>query len=166
MTKRIIRCALVFASFALGAGASAQQSDTSILEDALLAEARALLQEGRREIVADELRLTDAEGAAFWPVYEDYHAEIMGVRDRHADTIGEYLRRYRSGEVSEGYAEDLLDDGLSFKSELLKVHKRYVRKFKKALPIRKVVRFYQLENKMDAEIDAQLAILIPLMDPV
>ncbi len=28
----------------------------------------------------------------------------------------------------------------------------------------KVVRFYQLENKMDAEIDAELAVFIPLME--
>jgi hypothetical protein len=149
-----------------GAGVSAQPADTSVLEDQLFAEARALLQQGRREIIADELRPSDAEAAAFWPVYEAYHGEIMAVRDRYADTIATYLRRYRSGDVSEEYADDLLDEGLQFKSELLKIQKRYVRKFKRALPIRKVVRFYQLENKMDAEIDAQLAIAIPLMDPV
>ena len=162
----IIRIGLAGAWLALGAGVSAQPADTSILEDQLFAEARALLQQGRREIIADELRLSEAEAEAFWPVYEAYHREVMAVRDRHADTIGRYLKRYRSGDVSEDYASDLLDDGLQFKSELLKVHKRYVRKFRKTLPIRKVVRFYQLENKMDAEIDAQLAIAIPLMDPV
>jgi hypothetical protein len=154
------------ACLATGVGVSAQPADTSVLEDQLFAEARALLQQGRREIIADELRMSAVEAEAFWPVYEAYHGEIMAVRDRYADLIARYLRRYRNGDVSEEYAEDLLSDGLWFKAELLKIQKRYVRKFKKALPIRKAVRFYQLENKMDAEIDAQLAIAIPLMDPV
>jgi hypothetical protein len=137
-----------------------------MLEDQLLADARALLQAGRREIIADELRLTDAEAEAFWPVYDAYHAAVMEVRDRQAEVIGVYLKRYRAGDVSEDYAEDLLEQGLDVKQDLLKVQDRYLKRFKKTLPIRKLVRFYQLENKMDAEIDAQLAILVPLMDPV
>ncbi|HSG59492.1 MAG TPA: hypothetical protein VLA06_08170 [Woeseiaceae bacterium] len=144
----------------------AQQPDASMLEDQLLADARALLQAGRREIIADELRLTDAEAEDFWPVYDAYHAAVMEVRDRQAEVIGVYLKRYRAGDVSEDYAEDLLEQGLDVKQDLLKVQDRYLKRFKKTLPIRKLVRFYQLENKMDAEIDAQLAILVPLMDPV
>ena len=34
------------------------------------------------------------------------------------------------------------------------------------LPPCKVGRFFQLENKLDAELDAQLAAFVPLMDPV
>jgi len=48
----------------------------------------------------------------------------------------------------------------------LKVQKQYLRKFRKVLPALKVVRFYQLENKMDAEIDAELAVFIPLMEAI
>ena len=111
-------------------------------------------------------RCTDAEAEAFWPVYDAYHAAVMEVRDRQAEIIGDYLKRYRAGDVSEDYAEDLLDQGLDVKQDLLKVQKRYLKRFEKALPMRKLVRLYQLESKMDAEIDAQLAVVIPLMDPV
>lgn len=163
---RIIRIVLAVAWLASAAGVAAQPADTSILEDQLFAEARALLQEGRREIIADELRMSDQEAAAFWPVYDAYHSSVMAVRDRQAGIIGDYLKRYRAGEVSEDYAEELLDQGLDIKQDLLKVQRRYLKRFQKALPIRKVVRFYQLESKMDAQIDAQLAVAIPLMDPV
>jgi hypothetical protein len=37
--------------------------------------------------------------------------------------------------------------------------------FKKSLPALKVARFYQLENKIEAEIDAQLALAVPLIEP-
>lgn len=166
MNMPIIRALLLAVVFSTTGPSLAQQTEESILEDQLLANARELLQAGRKEIIADELRLTEAEAEVFWPAYEAYHADVMAVRDEQADTIGRYLKTYRAGGVTDSYAEELLDDALDIKHDLLKVQKRYLRKFRKALPIRKVVRFYQLESKMDAEIDAQLAIVIPLMDPV
>jgi hypothetical protein len=36
--------------------------------------------------------------------------------------------------------------------------------FRTVLPVQEVARFYQLENKMDAEVDAQLALAIPLLE--
>jgi len=166
MNHKIIRMLVLMTTVATIGTTSAQVTDTSILEDQLLSDARELLQSGRKEIIEYELQLTEAEAAGFWTVYTDYHDDVMVVRDRYVKTLGDYLKTYRAGAVTETYADSFLDDGLDFKSDLLKVQKKYVRRFKKALPIRKVVRFYQLENKMDAEIDAQLAIAIPLMDPV
>jgi hypothetical protein len=49
-------------------------------------------------------------------------------------------------------------------NDLLVVEKKYVRRFRKAIPTAKVTRFYQLENKLDAEIDVALAQLIPLYE--
>lgn len=164
MNHKIIRSLLVTALLAAGSMASGQQADTSILEDQQLADARALLQSGRKEIIADELRLTEEEASAFWPVYEEYHSNVMVVRDRYAATIGHYLKNYRAGEISDGHAEKLIDDELSFKRDLLKVQEKFLNRFKKALPIRKVARFYQLESKMDADIDAQLADFVPLVE--
>jgi len=166
MNHKIIRMLVLMTAMATTGATSAQVADTSVLEDQLLADARELLQSGRREIIEYELQLTDEEATGFWSVYAEYHQDVMVVRDRYTGTVGDYLKTYRAGAVTEKYANDFLEKGFDFKSDLLKVQKKYLKRFKKALPIRKVVRFYQLENKMDAEIDAQLAIAIPLMDPV
>jgi len=164
MNHKIIRPLLLVVLLAAGGAASAQQADAGILQDRQLADARALLQSGRKEIIADELRLTEDEASAFWPVYEEYHSNIMVVRDRYAETLGNYIRTYRAGEITDDYAEKFLGKGLSFKRDLLKIQEKYLNQFKKALPIRKTVRFYQLENNMDANIDAQLADFVPLME--
>jgi hypothetical protein len=68
--------------------------------------------------------------------------------------------------VSEKIASQLVDDYLAIRSDILKIQKKHLRQFRRALPARKVARFYQLENKMNAEMDAQLARVIPLVDPV
>ena len=164
MDHKIIRPLLLAALLAAGSTASAQQTEASILQDPQLAEARALLQSGRKEIIADELRLTEEEASAFWPVYEEYHSNVMVVRDRYAETLGDYIMTYRAGEITDDYAEKFIDQRLLFKRDLLKIQEKYLSKFKKALPIRKAVRFYQLEDNMDAGIDAQLAEFVPLME--
>ena len=163
------RCKIrvVFFAILLVAGTAWSQEGSSgpVSEDQFVAEARNLLQAGRKEIIAEELRLDESEAEAFWSVYEDYHADMMVVGDRYVEMIGRYLARYEAAELDDEYAKELLDDWLDYRSDKLKVQKQYVRKFSRVLSMRKVVRFYQLENKMDAEIDAELAVVVPLMDP-
>ena len=165
MIRCKIRAILLGVLILAGTAAAQDGSGARVTEDQFVVEARALLQEGRREVIAEELRLDDSEAEAFWSAYEDYHADIMVVRDRYVEIIGGYLARYEAGDLDDKYAKQLLDDWLKYKGDKLKVQKQHVRKFSRVLPMRKVVRFYQLENKMDAEIDAELAVFIPLMDP-
>lgn len=54
---------------------------------------------------------------------------------------------------------------LDIQGDLLKIRKKYVRRFRKILPDIKVMRLYQIENTIRAEVDAALAITVPLADP-
>ena len=164
MKHRIILTLLLTTIIAVVTAAAAQSSKKNIVEDERVAEARALMQAGRDEIVAEEMELSAAEAERFWPLYRSYRADVMAVQDRYATMIGGYLDAYEAGEISDEYAKRLLEDWLDFRKDLLQVKQQHVRKFRKALPIRKVVRFYQLENKMDAEIDVELARFVPLME--
>lgn len=149
----------------LGSAVSlAQDSGPSVLENPALANARVLLQAGREEIIREDLRMSDEESAGFWPVYEEYHTEIMVVRDRQATMVADFLKTYHDGALTNEYAEVLIKDHFDIKDDLLRVQEKFVRKFRKVLPALKVARFYQLENKMDAETDAQLALFVPLVD--
>lgn len=129
-----------------------------------VAEGRAMVQAARDEIIRTELRLSDDEGAAFWPVYEDYSAEKAEVMDRYTDLIADYIQRYDRGDISMDYADELIRSFFAIKRELLDIQESYVPKFRKILPAVKVAQFYQLENKINAEIDAQLAISVPLIE--
>lgn len=142
----------------------AQSTGTAPTQDDPVAAARALVQAGRDEIIAGEMGLSAAETATFWPVYEAYRKDMKVVRDRYAAMLGRYLKLYDGGDVTDAFARELLDEWLRFEQDRHKIRKDYVRRFEKVLPIRQVVRFYQLEDSMDAEIDAELAVVIPLME--
>ena len=164
MDKRIIQALVLVAVAVVAAPSAAQTTDEDMLRDKRVAEARALMQAGRDEIIEFEMGLTEAEAERFWPLYKSYRADVMVLRDRYAAMIGGFLRAYEAGDVTDKYAKELLDEWLQYKEDLLKVQKQHVRKFSKVLPMRKVARFYQLENKMDAEIEAELAVFVPLME--
>jgi len=129
-----------------------------------LAEARALMKSGREELMREEMQLTESEVAAFWPVYEQYRSAIDTVRDRQAKMISAYMEAYWAADLSDELAKDVLDEHFAISSAILKVEKKYLRRFRKVLPAAKVTRFYQLESKLQAEIDIVLANLIPLFE--
>ena len=165
MNRHKIRAYLLGVLLVAGTAWSQGGPGGGFAEDQFVAEARELFQAGRKAIIAEELRLSDEEAKSFWPVYEDYLADMKVVRDQYVAIIGNYLARYDAGDLDDEFAKELLDDWLGNKADKLKVQEKWASKFDAVLSMRKVVRFYQLENKMDAEIDAELAILVPLMDP-
>ena len=154
----------LLAIFSLACCGTVFGAASDVVENPELENARALLQAGRAEIIREDLRMTDDESEGFWAVYEKYHDEIMTIRDRHAVMVAGFLQAYREGAFTDEFAEDLIDDHFEIKRGLLKVQMKYVSKFRKVLPAIKVARFYQLENKMDAEVDAQLGLVIPLIE--
>lgn len=164
MIKTKTHACTIVVMLAMTVGAFAQGTDATTLTESELADARALIQAGRQEVIRQELRLGEEEAAAFWPLYDEYRQEILVDQDRHATLISDYLARYREGNLTDDYADDLIDDYFDIQGDLLRTRKKYVRRFQRILPSLKVALFYQLENKLNADIDAQLALVVPLVE--
>ena len=127
--------------------------------------ARALVREGARQIVRDELVLTDEEKEKFWPLYDKYRAEILVVEDAYVDLLRGFLQQYYGYSLTENDAKEYTDMYFDIQSDRLKIRKKYLRRFRKILPNITVMRLYQIENKIRAEVDAALAVTVPLADP-
>jgi len=153
------------AAFLIAAFGQVQAQGSNQQADEEIAQGRAMVQAGVDEIIREELALTAEEGELFWPVYAAYRSETRALMDRYTAMITDYVRRYDSGDLSDEYASELMETFFGIKQGLLDVKKDYLPKFGSVVPALKVARFYQLENKIEAEIDGQLAIAIPLIDP-
>ncbi|MCH7830730.1 MAG: hypothetical protein IIB75_09270 [Proteobacteria bacterium] len=138
---------------------------TAALTNDEFADGRAMIQAARQEMFRAELHMTDEEAEKFWPIYSTYREEYDGVMRRYGDMITDYVRRYNDADLSDEYADEMLKSYFGIKEELLHVQQRYLPELHAILPALKVARFYQLENKFNAEIDAQLARAVPLIDP-
>jgi hypothetical protein len=121
---------------------------------------RQQLQADRQAIVAKNLPLSEPQAAGFWPVYREYRATLAPLGDRSVKLITDYAAKY--GSLTDPDADAMLKESLAIQTERLKVQSKYVDRFKKIIPGTLVTRFYQIENKLDAIINYELAAQIPL----
>ena len=120
------------------------------------------IRSNRKALVAVNLKLTDEEATKFWPIYDRYQQEITAVGDRLVGVLQDYTANFST--LSDDKAMKLVDDYLAVEADRVKVRRAYVDEFAKVLPGRKVTRFYQIENKMDAVIRYDLAATIPVVE--
>jgi len=115
----------------------------------------------KKLLVAENLQLTEAEAKAFWPVYGRYQDELFLLRGRTAKLITDYAAAY--DQMSNDTAKKLLDEYMTIEALGLKLRQAYLPKFRSVLPEVKVVRYYQIENKIYAALVYEIAAKIPLM---
>jgi hypothetical protein len=115
----------------------------------------------KKLFIATNMQMTEAEAKAFWPVYEAYQAELAKLREREIKLIEKFAANYET--MSDDVAKSLLDDSLSIDSDHQKVRQSYLSKFRGVLPDKNVARYYQLESKIDAVLEYEMARRIPLV---
>ncbi len=164
MTKFSYQRGLLFLAFFSMTAAIAQESDIEAMDGQEFSDARAMIQEGRRTIIREDLHMTRDEETAFWPLYDEYRDELIPVQDRYIAMVSDYMQQYQTGVLTDEYAETMLLRHFEIKSKILAVRKNYIHRFETVLPMSKVARFYQLENKMNADVDAELAMVVPLFE--
>jgi hypothetical protein len=156
----LLVCALILGlsatsgSAAAAAGGDSEKANVDVLLNAIRA--------NRKALVAVNLKMTDGEAAKFWPVYDSYQKEMNALGDRLVALLGDYGKNFH--DMTDDKAMKILDDYLNIEAERVKVRRAYVEQFAKALPGRKVGRFYQIENKMDAVIRYEMAKTIPVVE--
>jgi hypothetical protein len=114
----------------------------------------------KKLLVAENMQLTEAEGKAFWPVYEQYQNELFLLRVRTARLITDYANAQEK--MTNESARTLLDEYMTIESLGLMLRQVYLPEFRKVLPEVKVARYYQIENKIQAALLYELARNIPL----
>jgi hypothetical protein len=160
--SHLIHRAIVVALLLAAAPAFAQEgADVG----AKIRETQALVAKEFRQILREEMMLTEAESKEFWPLYERYSAEKRVINEPYFAGLIEYVDRYYNGDLNDEHAERLMSTYFDVHQAILRKREEYVKKFGKVMSSVKVMRFFQLENKVQAEINAALAVTIPLADP-
>jgi len=136
-----------------------QESDQDDLTSDL-ALTRASIQLRRQAIVTSVMDLTPTESQAFWPLYREYRVEMAKVGDRVQKLLVDYTGQYDT--LTDEQAKKIMKEWISIENAKMSVKSKYVSRFQKIMPARKVMRFFQADNKLDAVLNAQLASVVPL----
>jgi hypothetical protein len=115
----------------------------------------------KKLFIATNLQLTESEAKTFWPVYDAYQSELETLVNRKGKLIEKFAANYET--LSDETAKSLLDNNLSIDSDYQKLRQSYLPKFRGVLTDKKVARFYQLESKIHALVEFELAARIPLV---
>jgi hypothetical protein len=122
---------------------------------------RTVMQSERRDLVNQLMRLTPEEHERFWPVYNQYRADMMRVNNRLFVLIRDFADNFDT--LTDAKAQSLLNENLSIEDAAHRVKTAYVDRFARVLPPKKVARFYQIDNKIDTLFRAEMAKEIPLV---
>jgi hypothetical protein len=121
---------------------------------------RASIQVRRQALVTAVMDLEGREAEAFWPLYREYRAAMATVNDRYVKLVVTYLDTF--DKLADDQATGMLNEALGIERARLDVKSQFIPRFGKVMPARKVARFFQIDNKLDAVIAADMAKMIPL----
>ncbi|SMF23905.1 hypothetical protein SAMN02745866_01545 [Alteromonadaceae bacterium Bs31] len=124
---------------------------------------RDLFQAGRKAVVADAMSLNNQQADVFWPLYNSYREDMRAIGDRRYQLLKQYADGYLNDTLTDKVAAKLLDQAIKLDQDKIKVSKKHIRIFRKAFPDMLVARFFQIEGKLDAMVDAELARDVPLV---
>ena len=140
------------------AASAAQPSEADLQRE--MDSVRAAVRSDRRKIVALAMDLTTDETQKFWPLYAEYRDLSTKQGDRLTAIIMEYGKNYST--LSDAQATKLMQDYAALDQDRINLRTTYVKKFAAFLPPKKLMRYFQLENKLDAIVNFDLAASIPL----
>lgn len=115
----------------------------------------------KKQIIAANLQLTDAEAVKFWPIYDQYTAELVKVNDAKYGVIKEYVANYDT--LTDEHALALTRNLLSVDAQVAQLRLKYVPIVNGALPGKKTALFFQLDRRLVMLIDLQLAASVPMV---
>jgi hypothetical protein len=107
----------------------------------------AQIQSDKRAVVLKAMALDDAQMMAFTPIYDAYQADRKKLMQRGVDLVNAYSSNYDS--MTDDAAKGLLKDWFKLQDDDVALIKGTAKKMDKVLPTAKVLRFVQIENKLN-----------------
>lgn len=148
----LVSIAIIFSSMQLFA-----QSEDDYIEIV-----RDVLKTEKKVAIAEVMELSDTESGPFWELYNEYNFEVSKVQNQRVALIKDFASNYDN--MTDEKADELWSSSLSYQQKVLKLKKKYYGKFKKIMPAGKAAMYFQAENKIEALINASLAMEIPFIE--
>jgi len=117
----------------------------------------------KKQMIAANMKLTDKEAEQFWPIYDQYTAELVKINDQKYAAIKQYAQNYDT--LTDDQAVTLTRQALEVDGSVAQLRQKYIPLFRKVISGKKTATFFQLDRRLVMLIDLQLASQIPLVEP-
>jgi Spy/CpxP family protein refolding chaperone len=116
----------------------------------------------KKQIIAANLELTDEEAQKFWPIYDQYTAEMTGIMDQKYSLVNQYLDNYDT--LTDAQADAYINGRSAVEESLLQLRLKYIPIFRKALSGRTTALFFQIDWRFGLVTDLQISSQVPTVD--
>jgi len=154
--KNILIAVAALAAF--GAPDLSHAQATNVTDDTELLISQ--IQTDKRAVVLSALDLTDAQVAAFTPIYDEYQADMKAQFQRAVEILNKFAANY--GSMTDDAAKGILKDWFKLRDDRNATMKKYAKQMERVLPATKVLQWVQVENKLNTLLDVQAARVIPV----
>lgn len=120
------------------------------------------LKTEKKAVIAEVMKFTKEESKVFWPLYNEYQQALSKANTRSYNLTMDFVDNYKN--MSDEQASKMLESYFSVDLEILKVRHSFARKFQKILSPQRTIKFYQVENKINALISFEIAQSVPLIE--
>jgi len=117
----------------------------------------------KKLVVASNMELTESEAKDFWPIYDQYQKDLQKINQRIANVLEGYAADFRGKSLTDEKAKKLIDEAVAIEQAEANIKSTYAPKLSKVLPVKKVARYLQIENKIRAVVKYDLAQGVPLV---
>lgn len=141
------------ASLAFGQEKAADVTDMQAL--------RAAVKNDKKAFVGATLQLTAAEAKRFWPIYDAYQRAIAASNRKRALVVEAVVAKDQ--DLTNAYAKSLATEAIANDEAEIRARRALQGRLMKALPPIKAARYLQLESKIRAVQEYDIASTIPLV---
>ena len=153
---------VILTNISVGHGqAQATAGQSSVDQDIALL--RKDIRSDKKQIIAANLQLTDAEAPKFWPVYDQYTAELAKINDTKVAAIKDYAANYST--LTNDKALALTRQIIEIDESMGQLRLKYVPIFSKVISGKKTALFFQLDRRLTMLVDLQVVSEVPLVEP-
>ncbi len=117
----------------------------------------------KKQIIAANLDLTDTQAQQFWPIYDQYTADLSKVTDTKYSLLQEYAQNY--GSMTDEQAESYVKGRAAVEQSIMELRLKYFPTFRKVLSGKSTALFFQMDWRLGLVMDLQLASQTPLVEP-
>lgn len=117
----------------------------------------------KKLVVATNMELTESEAQGFWPIYGEYQKDLQKINQRIGNLLESYASDFRDKSLTDEKAKKLINEAVAIEQAEANLKSTYAPKLSKVLPVKKVARYLQIENKIRAVVKYELATGVPLV---
>ena len=151
--------AVLFLTLPCGMAAAQASADPNV--DAAIAQLRKDAQLNRNDLINSNMSFTADENAAFWPLYKAYDAKRKAIGDEKVALIKDFSASYET--LSDAKAKELVTRSMMIEDKITSARRQFLQDLQKALPAKRVARWYQVESRIEMLMNLALSTGIPLV---